>query len=146
MLLLHNPITTCPKVNARVVAVSHGMWEWMRAAPWGHIGPLPQKMGPLSCPWPGINARLCSDALQSRHRRTFAAAHSCLENASGFVWFFLFIGIDRSWGNSPRGSALPSLSGTVKTPTTLWPCFLRLLYTSWPNRLWPMMASFSLFW
>ncbi|TNN40464.1 hypothetical protein EYF80_049364 [Liparis tanakae] len=44
------------------------------------------------------------------------------------------------------GSALPSLSGTVNTPTTLWPCFLRLLYTSWPNRLWPMIASFSFFW
>lgn len=48
--------------------------------------------------------------------------------------------------HSPSGSALPSLSGTVNTPTTLWPCFRRLVYTSCPNKLWPISASLSLFW
>lgn len=40
----------------------------------------------------------------------------------------------------PSGSALPSLSGIVKTPTMVCPSFLSSLYTSWPNRLWPITA------
>lgn len=44
--------------------------------------------------------------------------------------------------SSPSGSALPSLSGMVKTPTMVWPSFLSSLYTSWPNRLWPITAIF----
>lgn len=45
---------------------------------------------------------------------------------------------------SPRGSAFPSLSGMVKTPTMVWPSFLSSLYTSWPNRLCPITAIFIL--
>lgn len=45
---------------------------------------------------------------------------------------------------SPSGSALPSLSGMVKTPTMVWPSRLSSLYTSCPNRLWPITAIFIL--
>lgn len=43
----------------------------------------------------------------------------------------------------PSGSGRPFTSGTVKTPTTSWPSFFRVLYTSAPNWLCPMMATFS---
>lgn len=47
-------------------------------------------------------------------------------------------------GILPSGSGFPLTSGTVNTPTIWCPSFCSSLYTSAPNRLCPITATFIL--
>lgn len=58
----------------------------MRAAPWGHTGPLPQTMGPLSCP-----------SLFTRTAEWTQANLGALLLPTFFFFFFL-IGVDQRGG------------------------------------------------